>query len=132
MRDHDQLVLHEVLGRGDGFGHRQHVELAWRLLAGHDGEQAAADAMAAAVRQVAAAHGQPGRYHETITRAWARCVAVHQQRWPGGTYPEFAARNPQLLDSGLLGHFYSPALLGSDAARASWVEPDRRPLPALA
>jgi hypothetical protein len=92
----------------------------------------AADAMAAAIRQVAAAHGEPAKYHETITRAWAHCVAVHQQRWPGGTFAQFADRNPRLLDSSLLDHFYSPARLRSAAARTSWVEPDRRPLPALA
>jgi phage gp16-like protein len=132
MREQDQAVLHEILGRGEGFGHRQHVELAWRLLAGHASVDAAADAMAAAIRQVAAAHGQPAKYHETITRAWAHCVAVHQQRWPGGTFAQFAERNPRLLDSALLDHFYSPGQLRSAAARTSWVEPDRHPLPVLA
>jgi hypothetical protein len=131
MREEDRQVLHEILGRGGGFGHRQHVELAWRYLGLHDFEEAA-DAMAAAIRAVAAAHGAEGKYHETITRAWARCVAVHQQRWPGETFGHFIDRNPQLLDSGLLGHFYSPGRLGSAQARASWVAPDLRELPALA
>ena len=71
-----------------------------------------------------------GRFHETITRSWARCVAVHRERWPASTFPEFLERNPQLLDPGLLGHFYSPGLLGSPEARARWIDPDRHPLPA--
>jgi hypothetical protein len=132
MREKDQVVLREILGRGEGFGHRQHVELAWRLLAGYGRVDQAGDAMAVALRRVAAAHGQPGRYHETITRAWAHCVAVHQQRWPGDDFTGFASRNPRLLDSGLLEHFYSRGLLDSPGARASWVEPDLHPLPALA
>jgi hypothetical protein len=131
MREEDRRVLREILGRGEGFGHRQHVELAWRYLALHDLEEAA-DAMAAAIRAVAAAHGAEGKYHETITRAWARCVAVHAQRWPGETFGQFIERNPQLLDSGLLGHFYSPGRLASAQARASFVAPDLRELPALA
>jgi hypothetical protein len=132
MRDEERQVLHEILGRGEGFGHRQHVELAWRYLGLHDDAGDAAGAMAAAVRAVAAAHGAEGKYHETITRAWARCVAVHRQRWPGATFSEFIERNPRLLDSGLLGHFYSPGRLGSALARASWVAPDLRELPVLA
>jgi hypothetical protein len=132
MDDKAQRVLHEIIGRGEGFGHRQHVELTWRYLGLHDTADDAADAVAEAIRQVAAAHGQPGKFHETITRSWARCVAVHRERWPAATFGEFLERNPQLLDSNLLGHFYSPGLLGSREARAGWVSPDLRALPALA
>lgn len=130
MDNEDLRVLHEVLGQGAGFGHRQHVELAWRYLAMH-GADRAADSVAAAIRQVAAAHGQPDRFHETITRSWARCVAVHAERWPGATFGEFIDRNPQLLDPGLLGHFYSSGLLASPEARGEWVAPDKRALPTL-
>jgi hypothetical protein len=131
METEDRQVLHEILGRGEGFGHRQHVELAWRYLATH-GTEGAADAVAAAIGEVAAAHGQPAKYHETVTRAWVRCVAVHRERWPAATAAEFFDRNPGLLDPGLLGHFYSPSLLASDAARSRWVTPDLHDLPALA
>lgn len=131
MDDEDGRVLHEILGRGEGFGHRQHVELAWRYLATRDADEAA-DAVAGAIRQVAAAHGQADRFHETITRSWVRCVSVHRERWPAGTFAEFLDRNPRLLDSGLLSHFYSPELLGSPEAQDRWVSPDRHELPALA
>ena len=131
MDEADQRVLHEILGRGDGFGHRQHVELAWRYLAMH-GADLAPNAVAEAIRQVAAAHGQESRFHETITRSWVRCVAVHRERWPAETFAGFLDRNPQLLDPGLLGHFYSPELLGSSEARDRWVAPDRHDLPAHA
>jgi hypothetical protein len=131
MNDEARLALHEILGRGEGFGHRQHVELAWRLLGKHNADQAAA-AVADAIRQVAAAHGQPARFHETITRTWVQCVAVHRERWPAATFGEFLKRNPRLLDPDLLGHFYSPGLLASAEARGQWVAPDRQALPALA
>ncbi len=131
MDEADQRVLHEILGRGEGFGHRQHVELAWRYLAMH-GADLAPDTVAGAIRQVAAAHGHESRFHDTITRSWVQCVAVHRERWPAGTFAEFLDRNPQLLDPGLLGHFYSPGLLGSPEAREHWVTPDRCELPALA
>ena len=130
MGELDQAILREILTRGDGFGHRQHIELAWRYLGIHDFGRAA-DTMGEAIRQVAVAHGRPGKYHETMTRAWARCVAVHQQRWPGGTFTEFLDRNPQLLDSALLSHFYSPQRLRTPLARESYVEPDLCPLPSL-
>jgi hypothetical protein len=131
MDDADRRVLHEILGRGEGFGHRQHVELAWRYLAGHQVDEAA-DAVAAAIRQVAAAHGQPDKFHETITRTWVQCVAVHRERWPAATFDAFLDRNPQLLDPRLLAHFYSPGLLATPEARTRWVTPDLHALPALA
>jgi hypothetical protein len=131
MNDEDRRVLHKILVRGDGFGHRQHVELAWRFLGSRSVDQAA-EAVTAAIRQVAAAHGQPGKFHETITRSWVRCVAAHRERWPAATFDGFLERNPQLLDSGLLGHFYSPELLASPEARTRWVTPDLHALPALA
>ena len=131
MDGEDRQVLHDILGRGDGFGHRQHIELAWRYLGRHDPDQAA-DSVAAAIRQVAEAHGQPAKFHQTITRSWVQCVAVHQERWPAATFPAFIDRNAELLDAGLLGHFYSPGLLASPEARAGWVVPDLRALPTLA
>jgi hypothetical protein len=131
MDGKDAQILHDILGRGAGFGHRQHVELAWRYLARHDPDQAA-DSVAAAILQVAEAHGQPAKFHQTITRSWVRCVAVHRERWPAASFEEFLARNPQLLDGGLLGHFYSPGVLASGQARSEWVAPDLHALPVLA
>lgn len=67
-----------------------------------------------------------------MTRAWLHCVAVHARRWGAGDFDAFLKRNPELLDRGLLAHFYSSELIGSDRARAGWSEPDLRALPALA
>ena len=124
-------VLHEILSRGEGFGHRQHVELTWRYLEEHE-PKAAEALVAAAIREVAAAHGAPDKFHATITGAWVRCVAVHRERWPAPTFGEFIERNEALLDSKLLARHFSQELLGSGDARSSQVPPDLEPLPALA
>jgi hypothetical protein len=124
-------ILHEILARGEGFGHRQHVELTWRCLEDHTPDQALA-IVADAIRHVAAAHGASDKYHATLTSAWVRCVAVHRERWPAASFDEFIERNPALLDAKLLEHFYSPNLLFSDGARAGITSPDLHPLPTLA
>lgn len=124
-------VLQEILARGEGFGHRQHLELTWRCLEDQTPDEALAS-VADAIRHVAAAHGAPDKFHATLTSAWVRCVAVHRERWPAGSFDEFIARNPDLLDAKLLEHFYSPNLLFSDAARTAVTSTDRHPLPALA
>lgn len=85
----------------------------------------------AAIRHVARLHGAGSKYHETITRAWLHFVAVHMQRWGADSFEEFLERNPGLVDSKLMQHFYSRELIRSDSARASWTIPDLRPLPAL-
>ncbi len=125
-----RTVLHEILARGEGFGHRQHLELTWRCLEDNDPAEAL-QMVAEAIRQVAAAHGAGDKYHATLTSAWVHCVAVHRERWPAASFDEFIERNLALLDPHLLDHFYSPSLLFSDAARAAFTSPDRRPLPAL-
>ena len=124
-------ILHEILARGDGFGHRQHVELTWRYLQDHEPEAACVH-VADAIRQLAAAHGAPDKFHATITAAWVRCVAVHRERWPAATFDEFIRRNDALLDAKLLSRHFSPGLLAGNDARATIIEPDLRPLPALA
>jgi len=126
-----ESILHEILARGEGFGHRQHVELTWRHLGDHDPEAARA-LVADAIRRVAAAHGAPGKFHATITAAWVRCVAVHRERWPANTFDRFIERNGELLDPKLLEQHFSRELLFSDSARAEIVDPDIRPLPLLA
>jgi hypothetical protein len=131
MRERDVGILREILGNRGGFGHREHLELAWSYLDLYSPEKAA-DVMAGAIRQVALAHGAADKYHETITRAWVHLVAVHRHRWGARTFDTFLERNAALLDTRLLGHLYSPEVLSSEGARQRWTAPDLRELPALA
>jgi hypothetical protein len=131
MRKRDLEVLHEILEARGGFGHREHLELAWRYLRLYPLDEAA-EAMVAAIRHVAQLHGAADKYHETITRAWLHFVAVHTQRWGAESFEEFIERNPDLLERKLIEHFYSRELIFSEPARAAWAAPDLRRLPALA
>ncbi|MGZ4249746.1 MAG: hypothetical protein ACXVUE_15745 [Solirubrobacteraceae bacterium] len=131
MRKADVELLDQIIGTRGGFGHREHLELAWTYLRLYPVEEAEG-VIIAAIRHVARRHGAEQKYHETITRAWLRCVAVHRQRWGAESFADFIERNPELLDGRLLEHFYSRELIFGEPARAVWVDPDLRPLPALA
>jgi len=63
------------------------------------------------------------------TRAWALRVdaAIHRQP-QNDSLDGLLMANPDLLDKESLFLFYTRERLISDAARDSWVEPDRRPL----
>jgi len=131
MRQRDLQILHGILESRGGFGHREHLELAWTYLRLYQIDEAA-EVMVAAIRHVARLHGAEDKYHETITRSWLHFVAVHIQRWGAGSFDEFIERNPDLLERRLIEHFYSRELILSEPARVGWVSPDVRALPALA
>ncbi|HET7015817.1 MAG TPA: hypothetical protein VFI65_17990 [Streptosporangiaceae bacterium] len=127
---HLAAIMREVVepgGHGGGrFGHREHIHLAF--IAARRGD--AAGLLRGWIRQIAASHGTPDRYHETITTAWAQIVVHHIRAAPGiSDFDAFAARFPALLDKTLLTRHYSPAALASPAARATWLAPDLTPIP---
>jgi hypothetical protein len=123
--------LTAILDARGGFGHREHLELAWTYLA-LSPLDAARRQMSAAVRHVAGMHGAPDRYHETITNSWVLLVETHRRHDTAATFDEFIGRHPGLLDRQLLSRHYSAAVLGSAKARAQWTSPDLRPLPTTA
>ena len=130
MHERDFETVRSIIESRGGFGHREHIELAWTYLVRY-GVDDAPDVAGSALRHLAAVHGEADRYHETLTRAWVHLVAVHWTRCDAGSFEEFIEGNAELLDRGLLGHHFSRELMGSPTARATWVEPDLRALPAL-
>ncbi|MBX7166409.1 MAG: hypothetical protein K1X74_08660 [Pirellulales bacterium] len=72
-------------------------------------------------------------YHETVTVAFVRLIdaRVNRDANAGEKFPDFLARCPELVDRErpILHEYYRPETLDSDAARDSFVEPDRSPLP---
>lgn len=112
-----------------GFGHRDHLRMAWLYVRRYGLDQATARA-GAGLRNLAALHGHPERYSATRTAVWAALVAHHFREAPGLGFEAFLERFPLLLDGRLLEAHYSPGLLASDDSRVRWVGPDRRPLPA--
>jgi hypothetical protein len=120
--------LDAILAGDCRFGHLQHVQLAWHYL--HRTTPAAAEGwMRAAIQHVAAAHGTPDKYHETLTVVWTRLVAGHVRSHDAPTFDQFIARNEALLDVRLPERHFSKTTLWSDRARREWVDPDLLPLP---
>lgn len=121
--------MDHLLAPSGEFGHREHIQLAWRELREHDRE-VALGRIETAIRHVAAAHGAPDKYHRTITEAWVALVSHHLDEAPSLSFDEFLERFPGLLDRRLLERHFSRELLAAAAAREGSVAPDLRPLPA--
>lgn len=112
----------------ESFHHADHVRLTWTCLRLY-GLVAGGDRVAAAIRTFAEIHA-PGKYHETITRAWVRLVWAAMRGEPGRErFEGFLVAHPELGDKNRLRDFYSSERLWSDVARGGWVEPDVRTLP---
>jgi hypothetical protein len=100
---------------GSEFPHERHVRVAWGLSRRYPHEEAFAR-LAEGIRGIAARAGVPGKYHETITRAWFELVAQ----------AETVDEHPELLDKTLLARYYSAVRLA--AGKDEWLEPDLAPL----
>jgi hypothetical protein len=109
------------------FSHDDHVRMAFAY-ARRGGEAAAVEG-ARRIRNLAVTLGAPGKYHDTITVAWARVVARHAAESAAQTFAEFLDEYPQLRRRDLLTAHYSQDRLFSPRARAAFVEPDLVPLP---
>jgi hypothetical protein len=112
----------------ESFGHRDHLRVAFAYARRGGVEHAVARAREG-LRGFAAAHGEPGRYHETLTTAWARVVGHYALRAREDDFEAFLAAYPRLLQRDLLSAHYSRERLFSEAARAAFVEPDLLALP---
>jgi hypothetical protein len=125
--DDDELLERFAANTLPGFPHEEHLHVVFAQSARADLDATVAF-LRDGIRQMAAANGNPGAYHETRTVAWIRIVGAARAGF-GGTFDEFLDAHPDLRRRDLLDEHYSPALLNSDAARGSFAEPDRAPLP---
>ena len=115
---------------GGGFGHRQHVHLAFLTVAGARDRRRPIAKISSWIRHIAAYEHAPQKYNATMTRRWTEIVGHHVAADPAvADFGEFAGRYPALLDKRLLRRHYSSAVLASAAARGGWVEPDLAPFP---
>jgi hypothetical protein len=110
------------------FGHREHLRVAFAYALRGGADHAVARAREG-LRRFAAAHGEPGRYHDTLTTAWARVVAHHALLAREDDFEAFLAAHPRLADRDLLSAHYSRQRLSSASARAGFVDPDLLALP---
>jgi hypothetical protein len=80
------------------FGHREHLRAVWLYLRDRP-LGAALDAMRDGLRRLSAAHGNPERYDEALTRAWVELVAEAMARdGAGADFDALLAANPELLE----------------------------------
>jgi hypothetical protein len=83
--------------------HREHVRLAFEILRRHDFLESAQ------------------RYSAALRVIAERLAAQEAHDFAG-----FAARNPDLMDRGVLGRWYAPERLTSPLARGTFLLPDPR------
>jgi hypothetical protein len=111
------------------FSHRAHLRLGWLCLREHGFEEGLGR-IRTTIRRYATAVGAAGKYHETITRLWAEHMQAALEATPRlSTFDGFLEAHPELLNSGLMERHYRKETLASAEAKASWVPPDREPLP---
>lgn len=111
------------------FAHEDHLRLAWIVLR-RDGCTRGEERLTQLLRNLAASQGAPQRYHETLTRAWSRLVAAAIAGLPDDAdFARLVAAHPGLARRDALDRHFSPELLATPEARATWRDPDREPLP---
>jgi hypothetical protein len=126
LDDDEFLALYEARSLR-AFSHEDHVRMAFAY-ARRGGETAAVEG-SRRIRDLAAALGAPGKYHETLTVAWARVIAWHARESSAPNFPAFLEEHPQLRRRDLLSAHYSRDVLFGPEARAAFVAPDVAPLP---
>lgn len=93
--------------------------------------EVAAVSVSDGIRRYAEHQGTAANYHETLSRAWVRIVALAIAETPGaGAFDELLSLRPHLLDKKLPLKHYLPATLWSTIARERWVELDLQSFPA--
>jgi len=126
------VELTRALERGEianeDFHHASHLHVAWLYLAESSSVQQAGNKMRETLRRFAAAAGKPQKYHETITLFWVHLLARAQAISCGESLEEVVYAHPQLLEKNFPLAYYSAERLFSHEARASWMEPDLKPL----
>lgn len=129
-----QIVPPGAAAGAGGFGHREHVHLAF-LAVRRYGTDEAAGRIGRWLRHLTAYAGAPQKYNATVTWAWTEIVGHHMacDKAESGAlatdFDSFAARHPRVLDKRLLRVHYSSSVLASARARTTWVEPDLAPFP---
>ena len=111
----------------DQWKHGDHLRLGWCYVR-RFGSAEAEERMVRALRAYAATLGVANKYHETMTRAWLRLVAVADVVMPANASLEAVLiEHLWLLNKQRLNVFYSSERLAS--GRIVWTEPDLRRLP---
>jgi hypothetical protein len=119
-----ELTQRFLAGTLDSFAHRDHVRVGFLLLCANEFDEATL-ILSNRIRAMAAAAGDPNKFHATRTTAWMHLIESRRMAGsPPGDSEAFLRSHPELLRSSLLNDYYSAELLRSDGARAQYVQPD--------
>ena len=112
------------------FPHREHLRMAFEMLRRHDFAETVLH-YSRALRAMTAKAGKPAAFHQTITIAFLAVIAERMERSRvAGDADDFAAfvrANPELLEKSVLTRWYGRERLTSEAARRTFLLPDRAP-----
>ena len=106
------------------FRHGDHLRLAWLYLHQKPFDEAL-KLVRGGIQRYAAHHNASHIFHETVTVAWVKLLATHRE----ASFAEFIKENEPRLNIRLLHQFWSSDAVDSQAARRSWLPPDKAPLP---
>ena len=126
LSDDDFIERYETCAL-TAFTHEDHLRMAFTYA--RQGGAGVAVGGARKIQTLAERLGAPGKYHDTLTVAWARLIAHLALRSRASTFEEFLGDHPQLRNRQLMGAHYSRGLLFSSEAQDRIVEPDLAPLP---
>jgi hypothetical protein len=113
------------------FKHYQHMAVALWYIA-HFPYDEACRRMREGIQRLATAYGKMG-YHETITLFWLEVVCRFFAESPKDeALANTANRLSLTMTKNLIFDYYSEELVTSAQAKASWVEPDLKPLQRMA
>jgi hypothetical protein len=113
--------------RSTDFRHREHLRIAFTLLATED-FAIAGQRFRAMLRRFASSIGAHGKYHETLTWTYLAIIAERMHGRAFGSSHEFLVENSDLLDHrATIGRYYDvAAITASPIARAVFVLPRPR------
>jgi len=106
-----------------GFGHRDHVGVAYEMLRSYEFLEASVK-YSRAINTIATRAGAHQKFNVTITLAFLSLIAERMHTARYDSFDAFIEQNQDLLSASLLSELYSPDRLGSDLARAVFLLPD--------
>ena len=106
------------------FPHREHVRMAFEMLRRHDFAETVLH-YSRALRAMTARAGKPQAFNQTVTIAFLSLIAERLERGHPADFAAFQRDNAELFEKNALARWYRPERLASDAARRTFLLPDR-------
>jgi hypothetical protein len=111
------------------FSHTGHIRIAWLYLNAFEFENAR-QKVCSGIKRYAESLGATDKFNLTLTDALVKIIARRMEPMSAPTWPSFLQENQDLFDNalGILGEYFSPDILFSEAAKIRLLPPDVRPL----